>query len=42
MNQLNIESGGGNWAVWSLFAIPQLIFSLYLLFGNSKVKNHIG
>ena len=42
MSQINAESGGGNWAVWSIFAIPQLIFSLYLLFGNSKVKNHIG
>ena len=42
MSQINTESGGGNWAVWSIFAIPQLIFSLYLLFGNSKVKNHIG
>ena len=42
MSQINAESGGGNWAVWSIFAIPQLIFSFYLLFGNSKVKNHIG
>ena len=42
MSQLNIESGGGNWAVWSIFGIPQLIFSLYLIFGNSKIKNHIG
>jgi hypothetical protein len=42
MNQLNIESGGGSWVVWSIFGIPQILFSLYLLFGNSKVKNHIG
>jgi len=41
-NQLNIESGGGSWVIWSIFGIPQILFSLYILFGNSKVKNHIG
>jgi len=32
----------GDYITFIVFAIPGLIWSLYLLFGNSKVKKHIG
>ncbi len=39
---INVESGGGDWSVYVILSIPYLAWSLYLLFGNSKVKKHIG
>ena len=32
----------GDYITFIVLAIPSLIWSLYLLFGNSKVKKHIG
>ena len=32
----------GDYITYLVLAIPSLIWSLYLLFGNSKVKKHIG
>ena len=32
----------GDYITFIVFAIPGVIWSLYLLFGNSKVKKHIG
>ena len=32
----------GDYITFIVFAIPGLIWSLYLLFGNSKVEKHIG
>ena len=45
MAQLNESAGtlpNGDYITYLVLAIPSLIWSLYLLFGNSKVKNHIG
>lgn len=45
MNQLNEPAGtlpNGDYITYLVLAIPSLIWSLYLLFGNSKVKKHIG
>ena len=32
----------GDYITYLVLAIPSLVWSLYLLFGNSKVKKHIG
>ena len=45
MAQLNESAGtlpNGDYITYLVLAIPSLIWSLYLLFGNSKVKKHIG
>ena len=45
MNQLNESAGtlpNGDYTTYVVLFIPSLIWSLYLLFGNSKVKKHIG
>ena len=45
MNQLNESAGtlpNGDYITYLVLAIPSLIWSLYLLFGNSKVEKHIG
>ena len=31
-----------SYLLWALVLIPQVIFSFYILFANSKVKKHIG
>jgi uncharacterized membrane protein YhaH (DUF805 family) len=45
LNLLDEPAGtlpNGDYITFIVFAIPGLIWSLYLLFGNSKVKKHIG
>ena len=45
MAQLNESAGtlpNGDYTTYVVLFIPSLIWSLYLLFGNSKVKKHIG
>ena len=45
MAQLNESAGtlpNGDYITYIVLFIPSLIWSLYLLFGNSKVKKHIG
>jgi uncharacterized membrane protein YhaH (DUF805 family) len=45
MDQLNESAGtlpNGDYITYLVLVIPSLVWSLYLLFGNSKVKKHIG
>ena len=45
LNLLDEPAGtlpNGDYITFIVLAIPSLIWSLYLLFGNSKVKKHIG
>ena len=45
MEQLNESAGtlpNGDYTTYLVLFIPSLVWSLYLLFGNSKVKKHIG
>ena len=45
MNLLDEPAGtlpNGDYITYLVLAIPSLVWSLYLLFGNSKVKKHIG
>jgi uncharacterized membrane protein YhaH (DUF805 family) len=45
MAQLNESAGtlpNGDYITYLVLVIPSLVWSLYLLFGNSKVKKHIG
>ena len=45
LNALDTPAGtlpNGDYITYLVLAIPSLIWSLYLLFGNSKVKKHIG
>ena len=45
MAQLNESAPtlpNGDYTTYVVLFIPSLIWSLYLLFGNSKVKKHIG
>ena len=45
MEQLNESAGtlpNGDYITYLVLIIPSLVWSLYLLFGNSKVKKHIG
>ena len=45
MAQLNESAGtlpNGDYITYIVLFIPSLIWSLYLLFGNSKIKKHIG
>ena len=43
-NELNIESGSGDYQMYLILFIPSFFWNLYLLFGNSPVEknNHIG
>ena len=43
-NELNIESGSGDYKMYIILFIPSFFWNLYLLFGNSPVEknNHIG
>ena len=43
-NELNIESGSGDYQMYLILFIPSFFWNLYLLFGNSPIekKNHIG
>jgi uncharacterized membrane protein YhaH (DUF805 family) len=43
-NELNIESGSGDYQMYLILFIPYFFWNLYLLFGNSPVEknNHIG
>ena len=45
MNLLDEPAGtlpNGDYITYLVLVIPSLVWSLYLLFGNSKVKKHIG
>jgi hypothetical protein len=45
MNLLDEPAGtlpNGDYITYLVLFIPSLVWSLYLLFGNSKVKKHIG
>ena len=45
MNLLDEPAGtlpNGDYITYLILVIPSLVWSLYLLFGNSKVKKHIG
>ena len=45
MNLIDEPAGtlpNGDYITYLVLAIPSLVWSLYLLFGNSKVKKHIG
>jgi hypothetical protein len=45
MAQLNESAGtlpNGDYITYLVLTLPYLAWSLYLLFGNSKVKKHIG
>ena len=45
MAQLNESAGtlpNGDYITYLVLTLPYLVWSLYLLFGNSKVKKHIG
>jgi hypothetical protein len=45
MNLLDEPAGtlpNGDYITYLVLLIPSLVWSLYLLFGNSKVKKHIG
>ena len=43
-NELNFESGSGDYQMYLILFIPSFFWNLYLLFGNSPVEknNHIG
>ena len=43
-NELNIESGSGDYQIYLILFIPSFFWNLYLLFGNSPTEknNHIG
>ena len=43
-NELNIESGSGDYQMYLILFIPSFFWNLYLLFGNSSTEknNHIG
>ena len=43
-NELNIESGSGDYQMYLILFIPYFFWNLYLLFGNSSTEknNHIG
>tara|TARA_B100000497_G_C7428926_1_gene268206 strand:- start:181 stop:630 length:450 start_codon:yes stop_codon:yes gene_type:complete len=43
-NELNIESGSGDYQMYLILFIPSFFWNLYLLFGNSHTEknNHIG
>ena len=43
-NELNIESGSGDYQMYLILFIPSFFWNLYLLFGNSLTEknNHIG
>ena len=43
-NELNIESGSGDYKMYIILFIPSFFWNLYLLFGNSPIEknNHIG
>ena len=43
-NELNIESGSGDYQMYLILFIPSFFWNLYLLFGNSPIEknNHIG
>ena len=43
-NELNIESGSGDYKMYIILFIPSFFWNLYLLFGNSPTEknNHIG
>ena len=43
-NELNIESGSGDYQMYLILFIPSFFWNLYLLFGNSPVEknNNIG
>ena len=43
-NEVNIESGSGDYQMYLILFIPSFFWNLYLLFGNSPVEknNHIG
>ena len=43
-NELNIESGSGDYQIYLILFIPSFFWNLYLLFGNSLTEknNHIG
>ena len=43
-NELNIESGSGDYQMYLILFIPSFFWNLYLLFGNSftEKNNHIG
>ena len=43
-NELNIESGSGDYQMYLILFIPSFVWNLYLLFGNSPTEknNHIG
>ena len=43
-NELNFESGSGDYQMYLILFIPSFFWNLYLLFGNSSTEknNHIG
>ena len=43
-NELNFESGSGDYQMYLILFIPSFFWNLYLLFGNSPIEknNHIG
>ena len=43
-NELNFESGSGDYQMYLILFIPYFFWNLYLLFGNSSTEknNHIG